>query len=722
MKEKMMQLVDSLKRFWAVIVEYWTPVWVKIKPQLIRFEEWRKRFWKKYQVNKILILLALVSVLVTSVYLFVLAKSQNVGMLKAGLQQKTVVYDQSDQEAGTLGQKGTFVTIDEISPYVIDALVSTEDRRFYTHRGYDLKGIARAVVGKLTTGRITGGGSTITQQLAKNAYLNLDQTLTRKAKELFLSIEIEKTYSKDEILEMYLNNVYMANGVKGIEDASHRYFGKTAAELTVDEAAVLVGMLKGPEIYNPIDHYDNAIARRDTVLSVMVDNGKLTQEEADKYMSQQLYLSDNYNETTNGYRYPYYFDAVLNEVEAKTKISVEDLQKKGYKVYTYLNQNYQQGMDTSFANDYLFPPNAEDGEMVQGASIALNPSTGGVEAVVGGRGEKAYRDLNRATQASLSPGSTMKPLAIYTPALEAGYNADSILKDEPIDFYNVSNYDGQFYGDVTMHYALEQSLNVSAVWLMNKIGIDTSFNKVQKFGINLDEKDHYYGMGLGGLTKGTTPMRMASAYSVFANDGQQVPARFIRKIEDASGKIVYENETPKAKSVTSKKVADDMTSMMLGVFSNGSGASAKPYGYQMAGKTGTTENISSDGNAKDQWMIGYTPDVVVATWIGFDESSETHYLTGSSGQTLSALFKDQTERILANSPQTPFEVTDVNKESSSGFGETLESWKDKINDNLKDKVKDTVDENLPTIKDKIKEGLHYWKDQFSDAWHGLMNR
>ncbi|MGX7030750.1 transglycosylase domain-containing protein [Vagococcus zengguangii] len=717
-----MQLVDSLKRFWAVIVEYWTPVWVKIKPQLIRFEEWRKRFWKKYQVNKILILLALVSVLVTSVYLFVLAKSQNVGMLKAGLQQKTVVYDQSDQEAGTLGQKGTFVTIDEISPYVIDALVSTEDRRFYTHRGYDLKGIARAVVGKLTTGRITGGGSTITQQLAKNAYLNLDQTLTRKAKELFLSIEIEKTYSKDEILEMYLNNVYMANGVKGIEDASHRYFGKTAAELTVDEAAVLVGMLKGPEIYNPIDHYDNAIARRDTVLSVMVDNGKLTQEEADKYMSQQLYLSDNYNETTNGYRYPYYFDAVLNEVEAKTKISVEDLQKKGYKVYTYLNQNYQQGMDTSFANDYLFPPNAEDGEMVQGASIALNPSTGGVEAVVGGRGEKAYRDLNRATQASLSPGSTMKPLAIYTPALEAGYNADSILKDEPIDFYNVSNYDGQFYGDVTMHYALEQSLNVSAVWLMNKIGIDTSFNKVQKFGINLDEKDHYYGMGLGGLTKGTTPMRMASAYSVFANDGQQVPARFIRKIEDASGKIVYENETPKAKSVTSKKVADDMTSMMLGVFSNGSGASAKPYGYQMAGKTGTTENISSDGNAKDQWMIGYTPDVVVATWIGFDESSETHYLTGSSGQTLSALFKDQTERILANSPQTPFEVTDVNKESSSGFGETLESWKDKINDNLKDKVKDTVDENLPTIKDKIKEGLHYWKDQFSDAWHGLMNR
>ena len=721
MKEKISQILDALKHFWATIVKYWMPFWTKIKPYLIQFGEWRRRFWKKYQINKVLILMALVSVLVTSVYLFVLAKSQDVGMLKAGLQQKTIVYDQSDQEAGTLGQKGTFVTIDEISPYVIDALISTEDRRFYTHRGYDLKGIARAVVGKLTTGSITGGGSTITQQLAKNAYLNLDQTLTRKAKELFLSIEIEKTYTKDEILEMYLNNVYMANGVKGIEDASHRYFGKTAAELTVDEAAILVGMLKGPEIYNPIDHYDNAIARRDTVLSVMVDNGKLTQAEADKYSSEKIYLSDNYNETTNGYRYPYYFDAVLNEVESKTKISVEDLQKKGYKVYTYLNQNYQQGMDTSFTNDYLFPANAADGEMVQGASIALNPTNGGVEAVVGGRGEKSYRDLNRATQASLSPGSTMKPLAIYTPALEAGYNADSILKDDPIDFYKVSNYDGQYYGDVTMHYALEQSLNVSAVWLMNKIGIDTSFNKVEKFGINLDEEDHYYGMGLGGLTKGTTPMRMASAYSVFANDGQQVPARLIRKIEDASGKIVYENETPKAKSVTSKKVADDMTSMMLGVFSNGSGTSAKPYGYQIAGKTGTTENISSDGNAKDQWMIGYTPDVVIATWIGFDQSSETHYLTGSSGQNLSALFKDQAERILANSPQTPFEVSDVNDNASSGFGETLESWKDKLNDNIKDKVKDSVDESIPTIKDKIKNGVHYWKDQFSDAWHGLIN-
>ncbi|MGX6961553.1 transglycosylase domain-containing protein [Vagococcus xieshaowenii] len=722
MKEKMTEIAEKLKHFWATIMEYWLPIWSKIQPGLVSFEQKRKRFWKKYQVNKILVLLALLTVLITSIYLFVLAKSQNVGMLKAGLQQRTIVYDQSDEEAGTLGQKGTFVTIDEISPYVIDALVSTEDRRFYTHRGYDLKGIARAVVGKLTTGSITGGGSTITQQLAKNAYLNLDQTLIRKAKELFLSIEIEKTYNKDEILEMYLNNVYMANGVKGIEDASHRYFGKTAKDLTVDEAAILVGMLKGPEIYNPIDHYDNAINRRNTVLSVMVDNGKLTQEEADQYTSAGIYLADNYNETTNGYRYPYYFDAVLNEVEAKTKISAEDLQKKGYKVYTYLNQNYQQGMDTSFANDYLFPPNAEDGETVQGASIALNPTTGGVEAVVGGRGEKGYRDLNRATQASLSPGSTMKPLAIYTPALEAGYNADSILKDDPIDFYDVTNYDGQYYGDVSMHYALEQSLNVSAVWLMNKIGIDTSFNKVQKFGINLDEQDHYYGMGLGGLTKGTTPMRMASAYSVFANDGQQTPARFIRKIEDASGKIVYENETPKAKSVTSKKVADDMTSMMMGVFSTGSGASAKPYGFQMAGKTGTTENISSDGNAKDQWIIGYTPDVVLATWIGFDQSSETHYLTGSSGQNLSALFKDQAERILVNSPQTSFDVSDVNDDGSSGFGNTLESWKDKIKDSVSDKVKDSVEENLPSIKEKIKNGLHYWKDQMSDAFNGLINR
>lgn len=703
----------DIKKILNKMKEYLLVFWQWIKPYLSQIHAFRKRIWKKYQINKIILLVGMICVLITSVYLFYLAKSQNVDMLKEGLQRTTVVYDKDDDKAGELrGQKGTFVGLDKISPNVVDALISTEDRRFYSHRGYDIKGILRGVLGKVTTGKITGGGSTLTQQLAKNAYLDLDQTLTRKAKELFLSIEIEKTYTKDEILEMYLNNVYMANGVWGIEDASHRYFGKSAAELTKGEAATLVGMLKGPEYYNPINNYDRAIARRNVVLDTMVTTGKLTQAEDDELSKSNLTLIDNYNDSTNSYTYAYYFDSILDEVERETKISVEDIQNKGYKVYTYLDQNYQKGMDTAYSNSTLFPPNAADGEMVQSASVAINPKTGGVSGVVGGRGEKKYRDLNRATQSSLSPGSTMKPLAVFTPALEAGYTADSLLKDEKLSFYNVENYDRTYKGEVTLQYALEQSLNVSTVWLMKKIGLDTSFKKVEKFGISLDDEDHYYGMGLGGLTKGTTPLKMASAYTVFANDGQRIPARFIRKIEDASGAIVYENESPKATSVTSKKVADDMTSLLMGVYSNGTGVSAKPYNYTIAGKTGTTENVLSTGSSKDQWMIGYTPDVVLATWIGFDQASESHYLTGSSSQNLSQLFKTEMENILVNSPNTPFEVKDVN---DNGF---------KVPEIIKgftDKVKDRVKEETDGFGSKIKERANDVKDQLSSWLNSLFN-
>lgn len=700
----------DFKNILRKIGEYLKTFWAWLKPYLSRFHQWRKRIWKKYQINKIILLLGLSVVLVTSIYLFYLAKTQNVGMLKDGLEMRTVIYDKNDQEAGMFhGQKGTVVTLDQVSPHVVDALISTEDRRFYTHKGYDIKGILRAVVGRVTTGRIAGGGSTITQQLAKNAYLTLDQTLTRKARELFLSIEIEKKYSKDEILEMYLNNVYMANGVWGIEDASHRYFAKPASDLTKDEAAVLVGMLKGPEIYNPIDHYDNAIARRDIVFDSMVANGKMDEAEAAQLKQEPLYISDNYQVSTDSYRYPYYFDEVLREAESKAKISPEDLQNKGYKVYTYLDQNYQQGMDTSFQNDYLFPSNApSDNAMVQGASIAINPKTGGVEAVVGGRGEKTILGLNRATQSRLSPGSTMKPLAVYTPALEAGYTADSILKDEKLSYYDVENYDKIYRGDVPLHTALEQSLNASAVWLFHEVGIDTGAKKVEKFGIDLVKEDYYHGLALGGMTKGTSPMKMANAYAVFANNGQQIPARFIRKIEDASGAIVYENENPRAKSVTSKKIANDMTSMLQGVFTNGTGVSAQPYGYSMAGKTGTTENIAAAGGSKDQWIIGYTPDVVIATWMGFDESGPDHYLTGSSGQILSQLFKDQTERILPNSPGTQFEVDNVNNESEGLLSES----------DLED-LENQLKEGADYWGDKIKEGAGKVRDKLSNWWNSV---
>ncbi|MGY3765511.1 PBP1A family penicillin-binding protein [Vagococcus vulneris] len=702
---------EKLQQFWA---------W--FKPHFATFHAWRKRLWKKYHINKIILLLALSVTLITSIYLFYLAKTANIDTLKSGLQQVTTIYDKDGDEAGTLsvyGAKGSFVSIDQVSPYIKDAVISTEDRRFYEHHGYDVKGIARAAVRSVINRNASGGGgSTITQQLAKNAKLTQEQTVTRKAKELFLAIEIEKKYSKDEILEMYLNKSYFGNGVWGVQDASRKYFGKDAKDVTVDEAAVLAGMLKGPSIYNPIDHMDRAVARRDTVLSVMVDNGKLDDATAKKLMKEPLYVNDTYQPNHDSYRYPSYFDAVIDEAVRVTKLKDDDISNGGYKIFTALDQKYQQGMDQTFANDSLFPANAADGAIVEGASIALNPKNGGVMGVIGGR-EYQYRGWNRAMDSNLSPGSTMKPLSVYTSALEAGYKPEDMLKDQALDYYDVQNYSRTYSGEVPMYEALAQSLNAPAVWLLHEIGIDRGFKKSEQFGIKLDEKDRYYGLALGGLTKGTTPAAMASAYGVFANEGIRYDPHFITRIEDSTGTIIYENAKSKETRVTTPEVANTMTSMLQGVFSSGTGIEASPSGYTIAGKTGTTENISADGMSKDQWIIGYTPDVVVATWMGFDKSGKDHYLTGSSGSLLSSIFKDEMQRVLPSSPNTPFSVQDVNQQNQT----TEESGRDW--DELGGKVKDGANSFSDTVKDgvnKVTDGIKEGADRVGEAWDNIRGR
>lgn len=714
-KKIMATIIQSIKSFLS-------KAWQWLKPYIQKFRKWRKRVWKKYQINKIILLVGLVVVLVTSLYLFYLAKSANVSSLEKDLAEVTKIYDKNGEEAGTLyGQKGKVVTLGEISPLIRDAVISTEDRRFEEHGGFDVRGIGRAALGILKSGGISGGGSTITQQLAKNAFLTQKQTFDRKARELFLAIEIEKNYSKDEILTMYLNNAYFGNGVWGVEDASQKYFGRSAAEVDASEAAVIAGMLKGPGIYNPIDHPENAKNRRNTVLQLMVDNGKLSQEEADKQIASELYLTDNYHENKNNYQYPYYFDAVINEAEELYNIKADDLLNKGYQIYTSLDQNYQQGMQTSFENDNLFPNNAPDGTIVQAAGVAIDPQTGGVAAIVGGRGERVFRGFNRATDALRSPGSTMKPLAVYTPALEAGYKPDTILKDEALPYYDVQNYSRTYSGEVPMYQALAESLNAPAVWLMNKIGVEKGAKKVEQFGINLTKEDHYLGLPLGGLTNGVTPLQMASAYTVFANHGEQKKAHFITKIVDASGAVVVDNTNVSSKQVTTPDVANQMTSMLQGVFSTGTGRAAEPYGFTLAGKTGTTEQ--GDKDARDQWIIGYTPDVVLATWIGFDNGSDIHALTGSSEDGVSQIFKDMSGRILANSPGTHFDVVDVSQENAQNQ-ENTEKESEKSKNNFGEKVNDFGDKVVEGAEywgGKIKEGTGKAVDKVSNFWDSLVN-
>ena len=594
-----------------------------------------RRFWRRFHLTKILLIIGLGFSLLTGGYLFYLAKTTNVKDLQNALKATTIIYDKNGDQAGSLtGQKGTYVELDAISENLQNAVVATEDRSFYKNSGINY---GRFFLAILTLGR-SGGGSTITQQLAKNAYLSQDQTVERKAKEFFLALEINKKYSKKEILTMYLNNAYFGNGVWGIEDASKKYFGVSASQLSLDQSAVLAGMLKGPEIYNPLYSVENATNRRNTVLQNMVAAGYIDQKTADQSAAVDIHgqLVDAYEGKSEDYRYPSYFDAVINEAVNEYGLTEEDIVKNGYRIYTELDQNYQASMQVIYDNTALFPV-AEDGTRAESGSVALDPKTGGVRALVGRVGSDqnpGFRTYNYATQAARSPGSTIKPLVVYSPAVAEGWSLAVALG--------------------------------------------------------------------AGVT--TNPMQMAQAYGTFANGGVMNDAHLITKIENASGQVV-KSHSQKSTRVLSGSTTDKMTNMMLGTFSNGTGVNAAPYGYTMAGKTGTTETSFNKDLSGDQWVIGYTPDVVISQWLGFPTTDENHYLTDSSAGTASEIFRNVANSVLPYTDGTQFdsvknsyaengiapvgeETTETDSKEDKGF---FEDVKEKAS-NMVDDAKKAIDE------------------------------
>ena len=616
------------------------------------------------------------------------------------------LFDLRSQDSQRQGPGGS---LDKISPNVADAVLSTEDRNFYHEYGFSIKGMVRALLLNLKnrimgSSDIAGGGSTLTQQLVKNAFLSQEQTISRKAKEIFIAMQVENTYSKKQILAMYLNNAYFGNGVWGIEDASEKYFGVHASQLTVPQAATIAGMLKNPNGYNPKDHPAESRQRRNVVLTLMKDNGKLTQEQMKSYQDSPMITSDNY-QYDSGYRYPYFFDAVIDEAIKKYGLSEEDIMNRGYKIYTTLDQNYQSTMQTDFADSSLFPYDADDGTRAQGASIAIDPKTGGVTALVGGRNDShVFRGYNRATQLVRSPGSTIKPLAVYAPALQHGYHYDSMVEDKHQAYgsnkYSPKNATGTYQGKIMLYQALAESKNTTAVWLLNKIGVSEGYRSAEKFGLKLSDSDKNLSLALGGLEKGVSPMTMASAYSAFANEGVKYDAHFIRRIVDASGKTIVDEEDADSTRVVSEKVANEMTSMMIDVYKNGTGVSAKPYGYTIAGKTGSTQGNGVDPTAADtdRWYIGYTPDVVLATWVGFDSNKNSIENAGTRGG--AALFKSEMEGILPKTKQSQFKV----KAASTLAYENISS-----SSNLWDSIKN-AGANIEKSGSGIKQKVDSWID------------
>ncbi|HFH8591762.1 TPA: penicillin-binding protein PBP2A [Streptococcus agalactiae] len=682
-----------------------------------------RRFWRRYRIGKLLFIALMAFILIFGSYLFYLSKTATVSDLQSALKTTTTIYDKNKEYAGKLsGQKGTYVELNAISDHLKNAVIATEDRTFYENNGVNFKRFFLAVA---TLGKF-GGGSTITQQLAKNAYLSQDQTIKRKAREFFLALELTKKYSKAEILTMYLNNSYFGNGVWGVEDASRKYFGTSAANLTVDEAATLAGMLKGSEVYNPYYSVENATNRRDTVLAAMVDAGKLTKSQAKEAASigMKNRLADTYAGKINDYRYPSYFDAVVNEAIDTYGISEKDIVNNGYKIYTALDQNYQSGMQKTFDDTSLFPVSDYDGQSAQGASVALDPKTGGVRGLVGrvqSTKDAQFRSFNYATQSKRSPASTIKPLVVYSPAIASGWSIDKELPNKVQDFhgYKPSNYGGIETESIPMYQALANSYNIPAVYTLDKLGINKAFTYGRKFGLNMSSANKELGVALGGSVT-TNPLEMAQAYSTFANDGIMHRAHLITRIETANGKLVKQF-TDKPKRVISRSVASKMTSMMLGTFSNGTAINANVYGYTMAGKTGTTETDFNPNLSGDQWVVGYTPDVVISQWVGFKKTDKHHYLTDSSAGTASNIFSTQASYILPYTKGSSFTHIE-NAYFQNGIGSvynaqdasntTNQESRSIIND-LKDSASKAAQDISRAVEDSN------FQEKVKDAWNSL---
>ncbi|HEM4924554.1 TPA: penicillin-binding protein [Streptococcus suis] len=695
-----------------------------------RIPEPIRKFWRRYQLTKILIILMVLTVLTVGGYLFFLAKTANVGDLQQALKATTIIYDKDGAEAGTLsGQKGTYVELDAVSDNLENAVIATEDRSFYKNSGINYQ---RTILAALTLGR-SGGGSTITQQLAKNAFLTQDQTISRKAREFFLALEINKKYSKQEILTMYLNNAYFGNGVWGVEDASQKYFGIPASDLTLEQAAVIAGMLKGPEIYNPYYSLENAVNRRDTVLQNMVNAGYIDQATADAGFQVDLasQLSDTYTGKQSNYSYPSYFDAVIAEAIERYGLKESDIINNGYRIYTEMDQNSQASMQVIFNDETMFPTSSFDGTHAQAASVALDPRTGGVRALVGrvnSSEDAVFRTFNFATQAKRSPGSTIKPLVAYAPAVAAGWSIDMALDNhtETYGDYTLHNYDYSTSDTIPMYQALALSYNLPVAYIVNTLGIDKAFEYGQKFGLDMENVEKVLGVSIGSGVE-TNPLQMAQAYATFANKGVMKDAHLITRIETASGKVLAEHRETSTK-VIDRSVADKMTAMMLGTYTNGTGVTADAANYYIAGKTGTTETSFDVNLVNDQWHIAYTPDLVISQWVGFEQTDENHYIDSSSYWMAPSVFQTVANSILPYTAGTQFEVEnayaqngivevapDEATQTESSLGqEQVQEISDQAKNLIEQTKQNLIDAQLPERAKTLWDNITSWFGELSN--------
>ncbi len=567
--------------------------------------------------------------------------------------ETSIVYGADGKQISVLkGEKDMYyIELDDIPQEAIDAMVVTEDKKFYKHKGIDLKAIVAAGVSLVkNNGEMKRGGSTITQQLARNIFLSNEKTFSRKIKEIFISLNLEKKYNKKQIMEFYLNNIYFANGYYGIEAASKGYFGKSCKELSLAQITFICSIPNSPTRYDPCVNFDNTIERKNRILDQMLADEKITDTEYNEAYNEEIKLKTSKTKKRNFVETYVTYCAVralmkvqgfeFTDAITAANSSVYDeqysdmysqcqqmLYRSGYRIYTSIDIKKQKQLQTAI-NDAL-EADKEKGEdgiyKFQGAGVCIDNDTGKVVAAVGGRGQSVTGyTFNRAYQSYRQPGSSIKPVLVYTPAFERVYNPGTVMKDEPIED-GPKNSNGKYSGNITLRKAVEQSTNTIAWRLFDELNPEVCLRYLLKMNFaRIQREDYTLAASLGGFTKGVSPVEMAAAYATLENEGIYREPTCIITITDAEGNPVVSDVVFEEEHIYDREATLAMTDVLQGVFKNGTARGFALDNMACAGKTGTTND------KKDGWFIGYTPYYTTSVWVGCDIPESRSDLLGNT--------------------------------------------------------------------------------------------
>lgn len=588
------------------------------------------KFKRRYIIAFIILILALGFGMALGAVTWIIQTTPDISNYQGSYETTHIYSADGDLLTRLFRENRVYVPLDRIPRHLKNAIIAIEDTNFYVHHGIDFWSIPRAFITNIKEGRFAQGFSTITMQLAENALFKKQQrSIYRKIQEIYLALQFERLYTKPEILEMYLNEIFLGHSAYGVETAAKQYFDRNIWELNLSECAFIAGLPKAPNYYSPFNNPEAALNRRNIVLSRMEELGYISREEAEQAKNEDFNLkaSQLEQEQIAPYFIRYIRDELIKEFGSQMVYS------GGLKVYTTLDLEMQKHAEESVKDalekKYIPTVNRDktaDKKQPQMSLITINPKTGAIEAMVGGRGHDQF---NRATQAVRQPGSAFKPF-VYTTAINRGYSTSSVINDMPMSDPKgdengnsiwPTNFQNKYRGFINLRTALTHSINVAAVKLLQKVGIEPTITTSKNMGISTFTKADYepdhYSLALGGLNRGVKPIEMASAYGVLANQGILVQPFAIKKILDKRGNLLHEAH-PRKNIVLDEEAAYIVTDMLASVIKDGTGWRAD-LNRPVAGKTGTTNNYT------DAWFVGYTPDLVTAVWIGEDNLQKMIY-------------------------------------------------------------------------------------------------